>query len=107
MITQINKIINLKFKALGRYGLALAGFSLLTFTAAFAQDRTLTLDEAIKLGLDNSKTLKLSQSKIDQAVSQFKQAKDQALPTASASFGYTRAQIPAHTLAFGDQTIGL
>ncbi len=107
MITQINKIINLKFKALGRYGLALAGFSLLTFTAAFAQDRTLTLDEAIKLGIDNSKTLKLSQSKIDQAVSQYKQAKDRALPTASASFMYTRAQIPANTLAFGDENISL
>ncbi|WCT12408.1 TolC family protein [Mucilaginibacter jinjuensis] len=107
MITQINKIINLKFKALGRYGLVLAGFSLLTFTAAFAQDRTLTLDEAIKLGLDNSKTLKLSQSKIDQAVSQYKQAKDKALPTASASFMYTRAQIPANTLAFGDQSFSL
>jgi outer membrane protein len=107
MITQINKIINLKFKALGRYGLALAAFSLLTFTAAFAQDKTLTLDEAIKLGIDNSKTLKLSQSKIDQAVSQYKQAKDRALPTASASFMYTRAQIPANTLAFGDENISL
>ncbi|OKS89120.1 TolC family protein [Mucilaginibacter polytrichastri] len=107
MITQINKIINLKFKALGRYGLALAAFSMLTFTAAVAQDRALTLDEAIKLGIANSKTLKLSQSKIDQAVSQYKQAKDKALPTASASFLYTRAQIPANTLAFGDQNISL
>ena len=106
MITQINNIINLKFKALGRYGLALAAFSLLTFTA-FAQDKTLTLDEAIKLGIANSKTLKLSQSKIDQAVSQYKQAKDRALPTASASFMYTRAQIPANTLAFGDENISL
>jgi outer membrane protein len=107
MITQINKIINLKFKALGRYGLALAAFSLLTFTAGYAQDKTLTLDEAVKLGLANSKTLKLSQSKIDQAVSEFKQAKDKALPTASASFLYTRAQIPANTLAFGDNTFSL
>jgi outer membrane protein len=107
MITQINKIINLKFKALGRHGVALAAFSLLTFSAAVAQDRTLTLDEAIKLGIANSKTLKLSQSKIDQAVSQYKQAKDRALPTASASFMYTRAQIPANTLAFGDENISL
>jgi outer membrane protein len=107
MITQINKIINLKFKALGRYGLALAAFSLLNFTAGYAQEKTLTLDEAVKLGIANSKTLKLSQSKIDQAVSQYKQAKDKALPTASASFLYTRAQIPANTLAFGDNTFSL
>lgn len=68
---------------------------------AAAQDRTLTLDEAIKLGLDNSKTLKLSQAKIDQAVSEFNQAKDKALPTGSASFAYNRAQIPANTLDLG------
>lgn len=107
MITQINKHINLKCKALSRYGLALAAFTLLTFTAAFAQDRTLTLDDAVKLGLANSKTLKLSQAKIDQAVSELKQEKDRALPTASSSFAYTRAQIPAHTLAFGESTFAL
>jgi outer membrane protein len=62
--------------------------TLLLGMAAKAQDRTITLDEAIKLGLDNSKVLKLSQNKINRAVSQFNQAKDQALPTASASFDY-------------------
>ncbi len=66
-----------------------------------AQDRTITLDEAIKLGIENSKVLKLSQSKIDQAVSQYNQAKDRSLPTASASFGYDRAEIPANKLDFG------
>lgn len=75
--------------------------------AAEAQDRTITLDEAIKLGLDNSKVLKLSKNKIDRAVSQFEQAKDQALPTGSASFDYNRAQIPANKLAFGDQSLSL
>jgi len=68
---------------------------------AAAQDRTLTLDEAIKLGQENSKTLKLSQAKIDQAVSEFNQAKDKALPTGSVSFAYNRAQIPANTLDLG------
>lgn len=81
--------------------------TLLLGMAAKAQDRTITLDEAIKLGLDNSKVLKLSQNKIDRAVSQFNQAKDQALPTASASFDYNRAQIPANKLAFGDQNLSL
>jgi len=74
---------------------------------AAAQDRTITLTEAIKLGLDNSKVLKLSQSKIDQAVSQYNQAKDRVLPTGDVSFTYDRAEIPANKLAFGDQSIYL
>jgi len=57
-----------------------------------AQDRTLTLQEAVKLGLDNSKTLKYSQAKIDEAVSQYNQAKDKALPTGSVSLTYDRAE---------------
>src|ERR1700742_1952038 len=68
---------------------------------ANAQDRTITLQEAIKLGLDNSKVLKLSQSKIDQAVSQYNQAKDRALPSGSVSLTYDRAEIPANKLDFG------
>jgi len=74
---------------------------------ALAQDRTLTLDEAIKLGIQNSKTLKLSQSKIDQAVSQYNQVKDRVLPTGSASLTYDRAEIPANYLAFGNNGIHL
>lgn len=72
-----------------------------------AQDRTITLEEAIKLGLDNSKVLKLSQSRINQAVSQYEQAKDRALPSASASVGYNRAQIPAHKLNIGEESLVL
>jgi outer membrane protein len=74
---------------------------------ALAQNRTITLEEAIKLGLENSKVLKLSQSKIDQAVSQYEQAKDRSLPTGSASFGYNRAQIPANKLNVGQESIAL
>ncbi|MDB5023133.1 MAG: TolC family protein [Mucilaginibacter sp.] len=76
-------------------------------SSAFAQERTLTLDEAIKLGVQNSKVLKLSQSKIDQAVSQYNQAKDKALPTGNASLAYNRAEIPANRLAFGPSSIDL
>lgn len=107
MITRINKIINLKSKALGRYGLTLTAISLLSLSAAFAQDRNLTLNEALKMGLANSKNLKLSQSKIDEAVSQYNQAKDRALPSGSVSFAYSRAQIPANSLNFGDEAINL
>jgi outer membrane protein TolC len=73
----------------------------------YAQERTISINEAIKLGLDNSKTLKLSQSKIDAAVSQFNQTKDKALPTGSASFAYNRAEIPANTLSLGSTTLHL
>jgi outer membrane protein len=75
--------------------------------SASAQTRTITLQEAIKLGQDNSKVLKLSQSKIDQAVSQYEQAKDRVLPTGSVSLTYDRAQIPINNLNFGNESIGL
>jgi len=111
MIEQINKLtIN---PATGRALTALkrmAGVVLLigcTVASAIAQDRTLTLDEAIKLGIENSKTLKYSQSKIDQAVSQYNQAKDRALPTGTVSYMYSRAQIPVNTLSFGPTSFSL
>ncbi|GAB3923499.1 TolC family protein [Mucilaginibacter myungsuensis] len=87
----------------GTAGKALALALALTASVfgARAQDRAITLDEAIKLGLETSKTLKLSQTKIDQAVSQFAQAKDKALPTGNVSLAYNRAQIPANTLDLG------
>ncbi|RFZ92174.1 TolC family protein [Mucilaginibacter conchicola] len=92
-------------KAAGRIALLM----LATFAAgsAFAQDRAITLEEALKLGIDNSKVLKLSQSRIDQAVSQYQQAKDRSLPTGKASFGYNRAQIPANTLNLGEEKFSL
>src|SRR5882757_1196113 len=89
---------------LKRYGSALLFLGLLTTQAAKAQDKTLTINEAIKLGIENSKTLKLSQSKIDRAVSQYNQAKDGILPTGKASFAYNRAQIPANMLSLGPKT---
>lgn len=94
-------------KSLSLFALAFVALGFLSASPALAQDRTLTLDEAVKLGVQNSKVLKLSQSKIDQAVSKYNQAKDQALPTGSASFTYDRAQIPANKLAFGGQDIYL
>jgi outer membrane protein len=74
---------------------------------ACAQDRTLTLDEAVGLGIQNSKTLKLSQAKIDQAISQYNQAKDNALPSGKTSFTYDRAQIPANAVGLGQTTFYL
>jgi outer membrane protein len=91
----------------GAYFIGLAFFVTFFVKPAKAQTKTLTLNEAIKLGLDNSKRLKLSQSKIDQAVSEYNQAKDRTLPTGSVSIAYNRAEIPANLLDFGPSTIHL
>jgi outer membrane protein len=105
MITQINNPLNHPFKKMVkpfyRFAIAILVPGLMLSSTAFAQDRTLTLDEAIRLGIQNSKVLKLSQSKIDQAVSRYNQAKDEALPAGSASFAYNRAEIPANKLSLG------
>ena len=105
MTTYTNKSLNTQsFKKVIDYAIRLAIAAILAGMVALpavAQDKTLTLDEAIKLGIQNSKVLKLSQSKIDEAISQFNQAKDQALPTGKANFGYSRAQIPANHLQLG------
>lgn len=77
--------MNLKKKIVT--GLAL----LLTIFSAEAQTRTISLEEAVNLGVQNSKQLKLSQNKIEQAVSQLEQAKDESLPTAKVSAGYSHA----------------
>jgi outer membrane protein TolC len=106
----MNTQINISHKQLFKLSLAglIAALLLIIFTSnAKAQDRTITLKEAIDLGLQNSKTLKLSQAKIDEAVSQYNQAKDRALPTGSVSFAYNRAQIPYNNLAFGKESLNL
>jgi outer membrane protein len=98
-------LTNKAVKAAG--SIAMLMLAMLFTNPVAAQNRTITLEEAIKLGLDNSKVLKLSQSRIDQAVSQYEQAKDRALPSASTSVGYNRAQIPAHKLNVGEQSLVL
>lgn len=107
----MNTQIDISHKQLFKLSLiaAIAAILLIIFASnsAKAQDKTLTLPEAIQLGLQNSKTLKLSQAKIDEAVSQYNQAKDRALPTGSVSFTYDRAQIPYNDLSFGKLSLAL
>ncbi|MEQ7798248.1 TolC family protein [Pedobacter sp. ASV1-7] len=68
----------------------------------YAQDiKKLSLPEAIALGIENSKNLRLSQNKIDQAIAKLNTVKDNALPTAKASFLYNHAEIPTNTLSIG------
>lgn len=66
------------------------------------QVKKLTLQEAVALGVSNSKNLKLSQSKIDESVSRLAIVKDNALPSASASFLYNHAEIPTQSLVIGE-----
>lgn len=74
----------------------LAGALCLVVIAAFTtygqtQTKTLSLDEAVQLGIQNSKQLKRSQYKIDEALARLDQAKDARLPDAKVSFQYLHA----------------
>ncbi|HXB91641.1 MAG TPA: TolC family protein [Puia sp.] len=74
----------------------LAGAASLLLFAAFTTSaqtptRTLNLDEAVQLGIQNSKQLKRSQFKIDEALARFDQAKDLRLPDMKVSFQYLHA----------------
>lgn len=81
----------------------LSGLVLLLPGLLYAQNvKKLSLQEAVQLGIENSKNLKLSQNKIDEANAKLSIAKDNVLPTAKASFMYNHAEIPTHKLVIGD-----
>jgi outer membrane protein len=67
------------------------GFLLFTVFIADAQPRTVGLDEAVQLGLQNSKQLKRQQYKIAEAMARLGQAKDAALPSMKLNFQYLHA----------------
>lgn len=73
------------------------------FQYAQAQKRTINLEEAIQLGLENSKQLKLSQSRVDEAISKYNQVKDQALPTAHSTFAYNHTEILNDQFQIGNE----
>lgn len=59
--------------------------------SATAQTKTLNLEEAVRLGVQNSKLLRLSKYKVDEAVSRLQQATDATLPSLKVSGGYSHA----------------
>jgi outer membrane protein len=61
--------------------------------------KTLSLEEAVQLGVQNSKQLVLSKNKIEQAASRLEQAKDATLPSAKISAGYSHALMLSRTFA--------
>lgn len=98
-----NKLIN--FLKL-RLPLQLPGMALFLVFAfvqqsSAQQTKSLSITEAISLGIENSKVLKLSQARVDEAVSRYNQAKDNILPKATASYSYNHAEIPTTTFQLG------
>jgi outer membrane protein len=73
---------------------------LITGMFASGQTRTIKLDEAIQLGIQNSRQLKLSQQKIDEALTKVEQARQLTLPTAKWSAGYSHALMLAKKFNF-------
>lgn len=74
-------------------------FLLFTVFVAQAQPRTLSLDEAVQLGIQNSKQLKRSQEKIEEALIRLDQARDGRLPSAKVSLQYIHALMLSRLVA--------
>ncbi len=75
--------------------IALACCCTLTVQTLLAQEkRAITLNEAVELGLKNSKLLKSSQAKIDQATAMLQESYDKRLPDVSVSGSYLRVNSP-------------
>src|SRR5579859_3024671 len=86
-------------KLAGALGLILfAVFTSSAQTGTPMPTRTLGLEEAVQLGIQNSKQLKRSQYKIDEALARLDQSKDAALPSAKVSFQYLHALMLAQTV---------
>jgi outer membrane protein len=80
----------MKSKQKGFAALLLAGF-IFAVSLVNAQDRKLiSLTEAIDLGIKNSKQLKISQAKTDEATAALKEAVQKKLPNAGISGSYLR-----------------
>jgi outer membrane protein len=77
---------------------------LISVSVLQAQTKSLGLEEAVTLGVQNSKQLKLSQSKIDQAIMQLAESKDAALPSAKVSAGYSHALMLTRKLSIPGDT---
>ena len=65
-------------------------FSLFSLQMTAQEKKTLSLNEAIDLGLQNSKLLKINQAKIEEATAATKEAVEKRLPDAKASGSYLR-----------------
>ncbi len=79
--------------------LLLAATFLLSGRLALAQDSMhLSMQEAIRMGIDSSKKIKLSETKVQEALNQYAQAKDRQLPEIKATLMGSEAFIPTHKI---------
>ncbi|MFT3748615.1 MAG: TolC family protein [Agriterribacter sp.] len=76
---------------------AIAVMLMITGATVYAQTKTLSLEEAVALGLQNSKQLILAAHEVDKASSELEQAKDASLPTAKVTAGYSHALMLARS----------
>jgi outer membrane protein len=88
-------------KMSGVFSLLLLGFSVQAQTG-----KNLGLDEAIKLGVDNSKQLRQSAARIASADASLRELKDKRLPSASISGSYLRVSKPTINLLMNTGSSG-
>ena len=75
--------------------------TLMSFNQLFAQDTTVvSLQNAVQMGLDSSKLIKISQSKIDEARAQLAEARQKFYPTVDLSGTYLRVNSPSISTEF-------
>lgn len=67
------------------------------YATVYAQVKTLSLEEAVALGLQSSKQLTLAKHEVDKASAELEQAKDASLPTAKVTAGYSHALMLARS----------
>jgi len=90
-----NKRITMNLSKKLTVALSLLLFAVFTATA---QVRNLSMDEAVQLGIQNSKQLKRSQYKINEALAKLDQSKDASLPKATVGFQYLHALMMTRTV---------
>lgn len=74
-------------------------FWVIGFIQLSAQTKALSLRDAVAMGIQNSKTLKLAAHEIEQALAQVQQARDASLPSAAISLGYNHALMLSQTFS--------
>src|SRR5437870_850954 len=65
-------------------------FLSLFLSVGFTKAQPMTLEQAVKQGLDNNRQLKISSYKVSLAEMKYKEAVDVTLPSLKATAGYTR-----------------
>ena len=76
-------------------------FIALPFLSMAQESKIITVNEAVSLGLANSKSLALTKNKVAEAEAAYQQVLDKSLPSANVSGIYNHAEIPNNVLQLG------